>query len=327
MHRIAVIKGDGIGPEVVDSALRVLNSTGLEFEYVEARAGYACWQDTETSLPEDTVNIVRECGTCLFGAVTSPPNLANYKSAIVTLRRELDLYANVRPIRDYVNKSGVDFVIVRENTEGLYSGIEKREGDTATSLRVITRKGSERIARFAANIAMQRQRRVTVVHKANVLRESCGLFREASLGVLGEFDVEVNENLVDIMAYRLQKTPLEFDVILTSNLFGDILSDASTFLIGGMGMAPSGNIGDNYALFEPVHGSAPKYAGKDRVNPTAMMLATKMMLKHLGEVESAGSIENAIIKTIQNTRTADLGGTATTSQFTNQVIENMEAGE
>jgi len=324
MYKIAVVRGDGIGPEVVDSAQRVLDATGLEFEYVEASAGYGCWQETGTSLPDETVDVIRECRTCLFGAVTSPPNLEDYKSAIVTLRRELDLYANVRPIRDYVNGRRVDFVIVRENTEGLYSGLEERDGDLATSTRVITRQGTERIARFAGELAMGRSRRVCVVHKANVLRESCGLFREVCLETLGNFDVEVNENLVDIMAYRIQKTPDDFDVIVAPNLFGDILSDAATFLIGGMGMAPSGNIGEKYALFEPVHGSAPKYEGQDRVNPSATLLAAKMMLEHLGEEEVAQRIENAIIGALRSARTRDLGGNATTSQFTDCVVRNME---
>ena len=324
MYKIAVVRGDGIGPEVVDSTRRVLDATGLDFEYVEARAGYGCWQETGTSLPDETIDVIRECGTCLFGAVTSPPNLENYKSAIVTLRRELDLYANVRPIRDYVNGSGIDFVIVRENTEGLYSGIEERDGDRATTTRVITRRGTERIARFAGELAMMRSKRVCVVHKANVLRESCGLFREVCIETLGNFDVEVNENLVDIMAYRLQKMPEDFDVIVAPNLFGDILSDAATFLIGGMGMAPSGNIGENCALFEPVHGSAPKYAGQDRVNPSATLLAARMMIEHLGEAGAARQVENAIVGALRSVRTRDLGGSATTSQFTESVVQHME---
>jgi isopropylmalate/isohomocitrate dehydrogenase-like protein len=331
MYKIAVIPGDGIGKTVVPEAVRVLESTGLEFDFQYMEVGYEVFKKVGTSVPEDVLSKIKGTQACLFGATTTPVGVADYRSAVVTLRKALDLYANVRPAKSYPIRSSVkdvDLVIVRENTEGLYSGIEFELEDSAFTLRMITRRASEKIAKFAFDLAMKRRRKVTVVTKANVLRKSCGLFREVSLLVAKDYpEVKVNELFVDVAAMNLVLKPQAFDVILTSNLFGDILSDEAAGLVGGLGIASSANIGDDYALFEPVHGSAPDIAGKGIANPMAAILSAKMMLDYLGENKWAEHVENAVVTVLREGKhlTPDLGGASTTREVAETIINVLEA--
>ena len=329
MYRIAVIPGPGIGNEVVPEAVRLLESTDLEFDFSYMEVGYEVFKKCGTPVPDDVLARLRRTQACLFGATTTPVGVPGYKSAIITLRRALGLYANVRPAKSYpIPKSmkNVDLVIVRENTEGLYSGMEFELADSAYSIRVITRKATERIARFAFDLAMKRRKKVTIVTKANVLRKSDGLFLEVSRKVAEDYpEVEVEEAFVDVTAMRLVLKPHIFDVIVTSNLFGDILSDETAGLVGGLGLAPSANIGADYALFEPVHGSAPRLAGRGIANPMAAILASKMMLDYLGENKWAERVENAIVTVLEEGEvlTPDLGGNSTTKQVTDAIIKAL----
>lgn len=323
--KIAIIKGDGIGPEVIGAAVEVLEALVQGIELIEGEAGYECYKRNGTPVPRETVDLCRETDSVLFGAVTTPPDIAGYRSAIITLRKELDLYANLRPVTSYPipqSRRNISLAIVRENTEGFYSGIEKASGEMATAQRVITRKASERIADFAFRLA---KRHVTIVHKANVLRETCGLFRKAALDVASRYPhINTDEVLVDAMAMRLIKDPENFEVIVTTNLFGDILSDEASMLVGGLGLAPSGNIGDMHSIFEPVHGSAPDIAGKGIANPLAAILSTGMMLDHLGERKNAEKLKNAVEKImLKNILPRDLGGTAKTRDVTKAVIKEL----
>jgi len=330
VYKIAVIPGDGIGKTVTSEAVRVLKSTDLKFEFQFMKVGYEVFKKVGTPVPENVVSKMKDTQACLFGATTTPVGVPNYRSAIVTLRKALDLYANVRPVKSHPVRDcvrDVNLVIVRENTEGLYSGVEFETEDSAFAVRVITRRACERIARFAFNLTMRRRRKVTIVTKANVMRKTCGLFREVSLLVAKDYpEVEVNELFVDVAAMNLVLKPQVFDVILTSNLFGDILSDEAAGLIGGLGLAPSGNIGDNYGLFEPVHGSAPDIAGKRIANPIAAILAAKMMLDYLGEDKWAEQVENAVVTVLKEGKqlTPDLGGSSTTSEVTEAIIAVLE---
>lgn len=324
LNKITVIKGDGIGPEVIESSLKVLDAVGFKADYTEADAGYECYTRCGTSIPEKTIEMVASSDATIFGAVTSPPNIPGFKSAIVTLRQRLDLFANLRPVKSWPgNKNNIDLYVVRENTEGMYSGVEGRHGDSAYSLRIITKKGSERIIRFAFDLAKSKNiKKVTLVHKANVLRETCGLFRQVGLDMSSSYpDIEMEEVIVDAMAMRLVKEPEKFKIIVTTNLFGDILADEAIQIAGGLGLAPSANIGKK-ALFEPVHGSAPKYTGKNVVNPIATIMAAKMMLDWLGETKKAVNIENAVYDTLSagKVKTKDLGGSNTTTEMTEEII-------
>ena len=328
-YKIAVIPGPGIGGEVVPEAVRVLESTDLTFDFRYFEIGYEVFQKTGTPVPDDVLAGIRNTQACLFGATTTPVGVPGYKSAIITLRRALGLYANVRPAKSLpIQKSmkDVDLVIVRENTEGLYSGMEFELADSAYSIRVITRKATERIARFAFDLAMKRRKKVTVVTKANVLRMSDGLFLEVARNVAEDYpDVEVEEAFVDVTAMRLILKPQIFDVIVTSNLFGDILSDEAAGLVGGLGLAPSANIGADYGLFEPVHGSAPRLAGKAIANPMAAIMASKMMLDYLGETGWAERVEKAVVTVLEEGKvlTPDLGGSSSTAQVTDAIIKAL----
>ena len=326
MKKILYIEGDGVGPELIAHARRVVDSLA-KVEWVQGEAGYATFQKTGTTLPQQTIDLAKQSDAILFCAVTTPPSIPNYKSAIVTLRKELDLYANLRPFHTLPGMKlpfpQLNFAIVRENTEGMYSGIEKREGDTAYATRVITKRGSERIAKFAFDYAARRGfSKVTIVHKANVLRVTDGLFLEAARSVASNYpNIACEDALVDSVAMRLVKSPQDFQVIVTTNLFGDILSDESSALIGGLGVAPSGNYGEKHALFEPVHGSAPKYAGKDVVNPTGMLLSTAMLLEHIGEKAASEKLTSAIRSCYESgTKTKDVGGTARTSEMVEKIV-------
>jgi isocitrate dehydrogenase (NAD+) len=330
--KLAVLKGDGIGPEVVDAALKVLDAVqdsvkGLQIKYEFADAGYYCIEKYGTNLPKETIEVLKNTDCVLKGPMTTPEKEGMPPSVAVQIRKIFDLYANVRPAKVYPRTNplhpNVDLVIVRENTEGLYTGIEFKLGDVAVALRTISKKGSERIGRFALNLANKRKKHLTIVHKANILRVTDGLFRDTILEIASkEFpDVKVDEAHIDIMTVNLIKRPHEYDVIVCENMFGDILSDEAAHVAGGIGLAAGANIGENYAMFEPVHGSAPKYAGKNVVNPIATILATKMMFEWLNLPKPAELIEKAVIKVLEEgkTLTYDLGG----SSKTFEVAENI----
>lgn len=344
-YTVALIPGDGIGREVVPAAAEVLAATGVPMRFVELDAGWETFQRAGTALPEATVQALAACDAALFGAVSSPSHrVPGYRSPIVEMRRRFDLYANLRPARsvpmgsrsaaalrlgEVTPRPYIDILIVRENTEGLYAGRERVEdgGETAIAERVITRRASARIARVALEHARRRRRRLTVVHKANILRESDGLFRETVLAEATAFpEVEVDEGLVDSVAYRLVREPERFDVIVAPNLYGDILSDLVAALVGGLGIVPSGNVGDNFAVFEPVHGSAPDIAGRGIANPIATIRAAAMLLAYLGEHDAARAVENAVDAVLrEGPWTPDLGGNATTAEVTASVVERLEA--
>ncbi len=327
-HRICLLDGDGIGPEVVAAAAAVLSAVIPRLESTRARIGFGVYEELGTPLPRETVDAVRSADATLFGAVTTPPGIPGYRSPILALRQDLQLFANVRPVRARgASSPALDLVIVRENTEGLYAGRERREGDTAIAERVVTRAASERIVRYALDLARARpRRRLTIVHKANVLRETCGLFREVALELAADWpDVETNELLVDAAAMELIRDPGRFDVIVTTNLFGDILSDEAAALAGGLGLACSANVGRDAAIFEPVHGSAPDIAGTGAANPLAAILSAAMLLAHLGEADAARRVEAAVEQVLASgPRTPDLGGTAGTAEITDAVIAALD---
>ncbi len=337
---ICLIPGDGVGQEVIPAAAQVLTATGLPIEFVPADAGWGCFERTGDALPDATVAAVRRCGVALFGATQSPlRKVAGYRSPILAMRRVFDLYANVRPTGSLPvpdSRPGLDFVIFRENTEGLYSGRERREGDTAIAERVITRAASERIARAACDEAARRasareprRAALTIVHKANVLGVTDGLFRDTAREVAAAYPMlDVGEMLVDAAAMWLVKDPARFDVIVTTNLFGDILSDAAAGLVGGLGVAPSANLGPDVAVFEPVHGSAPDIAGRGIANPVGAILSAAMLLDRLDEPSHAQRVRAAVAATlVAGDRTPDLGGAATTGEVTRAIIERLENGD
>ncbi len=329
--KICLLPGDGIGPEVIAAAKDVLTALPLGWDFTECGIGFGEYQRSDSPLPDSTIQNIRHADAALFGAVTTPPNIPNYFSPVVRMRQSLDLYANLRPTRSIPHSSsraGIDLLIVRENTEGLYSGVERLEddGNRAITERVITRKGSERIVRKAFDLARQTNRKsVHVVHKANVLRQTCGLFRAVAFEVAKEYpDITMNEMLVDTCAMELVRAPEQFEVIVTTNLFGDILSDEACMFVGGLGVAASGNIGVDAAVFEPVHGSAPTLVGTGKANPIATFLAAVMMLEHLGEKEQAARLRTAVESCIADGQvTPDLGGALTTRQATEKVIQRL----
>lgn len=332
-YKICLLPGDGIGPEVTDCAVQVLRVLPIDWDFIEGGIGYAEYQRGGSPLPDETLQKIRNADATLFGAVTTPPNIPNYFSPVVRMRQLLDLYANLRPIRSIPHSSsraGIDLLIVRENTEGLYSGIERLEddGNRAITERVVTRRGSERIARKAFDLARQTGRKsVHVVHKANVLRQTCGLFRAVALEVAEEYsDIAMNEMLVDTCAMELVRAPEQFEIIVTTNLFGDILSDEACMFVGGLGVSASGNIGADAAVFEPVHGSAPTLVGTGKANPSATFFAVAMMLDYLGESNHANCLRRAVENCIASEKsTPDIGGNLTTGQMTNAVIEALQA--
>ena len=337
MIQILTIPGDGIGQEVTPAAVAVLRATDLPLAFAHADAGWACFQRHGTALPDATLDAARDADAILFGAVASPSHpVAGYRSPIVALRRALTLYANIRPTQGHAT----DLVIVRENTEGLYAGRERVEdgGDTAITERVITRQASERIVRAAFTLAAHRPQRpalVTIVHKANVLRETCGLFRRVALEVAAGFpDVRHEEMLVDVAAMRLAQSPERFDVVVTTNLFGDILSDVACIHGGGLGLATSANLGERHALFEPVHGAAPDIAGRGVANPLAAIGCAALLLEWLAPRQSpelalacsnaARSISAAAAYIrAHGPHTPDLGGAATTNDITAAVVARV----
>ena len=368
-YRIAVLPGDGVGKDVIEAAMIVLEKIGLDAEYVYGEIGWEFWCQEGNPLPDRTIAMLKTTDVCLFGAITSKPKKDaqqeldpslkgkgySYFSPIVRLRQEFDLYTNLRPCKAYPGnplnyRDDIDLVIFRENTEGMYAGVEFHpipEGvrqallvhpkmkkfqnipleEMALSTRIMTKKACTRILRRAFEYAREKKRRsVTIVEKPNVLRETGGFILDIARGMSKEYpEVELWEANVDAMAMWLVKNPQDYSVLVAENLFGDIISDLSAQLVGGLGFACSGNIGDDYAVFEPTHGSAPKYTGLYKVNPTAMLLATKMMLEWLGETEKAQTMEGAIAAVIREgkVRTYDLKGTSTTLDVAQAVASKI----
>lgn len=328
MYNVAIISGDGIGREVMDACEYLLDKIDLNFSFEYGEAGFECFNNNGTTLPEETIKIAKNSDAVLFGASTSTPG---QPSPIINLRKELNVYANIRPIKSYRGvdclRDDIDFVIVRENTEGLYSQIEYGDEEKMIAERVITRKASERISKAAFNLCLKRgQNKVTCVHKSNVLKKTDGVFKESFYKVAEDYpQITTEDYYVDAMAMYLITQPQNFDVIVSSNLFGDILSDESAGLVGGLGLAPSGNIGDNNGLFEPVHGSAPDIAGKNIANPCSMILSASMMLDYLGEWEISNDIKNAVEKVIAECkiRTPDLGGDSCTMDVTKAIVKEL----
>jgi isocitrate dehydrogenase (NAD+) len=334
-HRVTLIPGDGIGPELAEATRRVLDATGIAFDWEVQEAGEATIASEGTPLPERVLESIRRNKIALKGPITTPVG-SGFRSVNVGLRQALNLYANLRPARSMAGVpsryENVDLVIVRENTEDLYAGIEHMVGrDAAESIKIITRAASERIARFAFEYAVHNGRRkVTAVHKANIMKLSDGLFLESCTTVAADYAgrVEFEDRIVDNMCMQLVQKPELYDVLVLPNLYGDIVSDLAAGLVGGLGVAPGANIGEDGAVFEPVHGSAPKYAGQNKANPTALILSGALMLRHLGYAEVGERVEEAVRAVIAEGRTvtADLGGTAGTSQFADAVIDRLGAG-
>jgi isocitrate dehydrogenase (NAD+) len=300
-YQITLIPGDGIGPEVIAAARRVLKATGISIDWDVQHAGANIMDELGTPLPEQVLNSIRNNGVALKGPITTPVG-SGFRSVNVAIRRALDLYANVRPAKRIAGVPSaygdVDLVVVRENTEGLYVGIEHDviAGEAAEAIRIITRAGSERIVRFACEYARAHGRqKVTAVHKANILKLTDGLFLETAKKVAQEYpDLEFESRIVDAMCMQLVIQPQVYDVLVLPNLYGDIVSDLCSGLVGGLGVTPGANLGENVAVFEPVHGSAPDIAGQDRANPCAAILSGALMLRHLGENAAANSIESAV---------------------------------
>jgi len=335
-YDVTLIPGDGIGPEITAQTVKVLEATGLRFHWDEELAGMAAVDATGTPLPDATVESIRKNGLALKGPLTTPVG-TGFRSVNVGLRKEFELFANVRPAKTIVpggRFANVDIVLVRENLEGLYIGVEHfvQVGNdpraVAESMAIVTRVACERIVRYAFEYAVRHGRKkVTIVHKANILKMVSGLFLEVGRAVASEFEgrVTATDMIVDNCAMQLVMRPEQFDVMVTTNMFGDILSDEVSGLVGGLGLAPGANIGTRAAIFEAVHGSAPDIAGKGIANPSAQIFAAAMLLDHVGELERARRIREAVEHVIvkQNLRTRDLGGTASTQEFGDAVAKRV----
>ena len=337
MYKISLIIGDGIGPELSDSAISVLNTIqekyGIEFEISKLIAGDKALEQTGKALPDDVIETIKNSDVCLKAPVGE-----SAADVIVVLRRMLDLYANIRPSKSYPHmpalRDDIDMVIVRENTEDLYTGKEFSLGDSAVALRIISESASKRIAKYAFETAKQRNsmKKVTCVHKSNVMRVTDGLFAKACIEVSKDYpEIKFEEMYVDACAMNLIRQPEKFDVVVTTNLFGDILSDESSQVVGGLGMAPAANLGDDFALFEPVHGAAFDIAGQNIANPSSFLLSIKMMLDWLGAkhndqkcFEMAKKLESTIFDLVKTgIKTKDIGGDKTTTEFTKQITDNL----
>tara|TARA_B100001758_G_scaffold12760_1_gene9363 strand:+ start:1789 stop:2802 length:1014 start_codon:yes stop_codon:yes gene_type:complete len=337
MYKISLIIGDGIGPELSDSAISVLNTIqekyGIEFEISKLIAGDKALEQTGKALPDDVIETIKNSDVCLKAPVGE-----SAADVIVVLRRMLDLYANIRPSKSYPHmpalRDDIDMVIVRENTEDLYTGKEFSLGDSAVALRIISESASKRIAKYAFETAKQRNsmKKVTCVHKSNVMRVTDGLFANACIEVSKDYpEIKFEEMYVDACAMNLIRQPEKFDVVVTTNLFGDILSDESSQVVGGLGMAPAANLGDTFALFEPVHGAAFDIAGQNIANPSSFLLSIKMMLDWLGAkhndqkcFEMAKKLESTIFDLVKSgIKTKDIGGDKTTTEFTKQITDNL----
>ncbi len=333
-YSVTLIPGDGIGPELADATRGVLEATGIDFEWDVQEAGEATIAAEGTPLPDRVIDSIRANGIAIKGPITTPVG-AGFRSVNVALRQTLELYANLRPARTMQGVESryedVDLIIVRENTEDLYAGIEHMVGpDAAESIKIITRAASQRIARFAFEYAVNNRRsKVTAVHKANIMKLSDGLFLESCGQVAADYEgrVQYEDRIVDNMCMQLVQKPELYDVLVLPNLYGDIVSDLAAGLVGGLGVAPGANIGEKAAVFEPVHGSAPKYAGQNKANPTALILSGALMLRHLGETDAADAVETATREVIAagETVTYDLGGSAGTREFGEAVAAWVKA--
>ena len=330
-YRVVLIPGDGIGPEVCAAAKAVLDASGIDIEWHEVLAGQVALDAVGDPLPDDTIKAVENSDATLKGP-TATPKGTGFRSVNVALRQRLNLFANYRPARSLpgvkTRFENVDLIVIRENTEGLYSGLEHIVvPGVVESLRIITEKASRRIARFAFETARrQGRKKVTSVHKANILKLSDGLFLKSCQEVAAEFpDIEYNDWIVDAAAMKLVSDPGAFDVLVMENLFGDILSDLTSGLVGGLGITPSANVGEKLAVFEAVHGTAPDIAGKGLANPTALILSGVMMLRFLGEKVAADRVENAIRAVLAEgkIRTGDLGGNSSTGEYTQAVLDRL----
>ncbi len=332
MPTITLIRGDGVGPELCTAAAAVVEAAGVDITWEEVVAGQEALEREGTPLPAQVLNSIQKNRVALKGPITTPIG-SGFRSVNVALRRQLNLYVNLRPAISLAGISSpfkdIDLVVVRENTEDLYAGIEHKVGpDAAESIKIITRQASERVVKFAFEYALKHNRsKVTAVHKANILKLSDGLFLEAARQVANRYpQVEFEDRIVDNMAMQLVQKPQNYDVLVMPNLYGDILSDLCAGLIGGLGVAPGANIGEDIAVFEPVHGSAPKYAGQNRVNPTATILSAAMMLDYIGETSAAGKVRSATQAVIREGKTVtyDLGGQAGTSEMASAIIDHLK---
>ncbi|MFQ2213693.1 isocitrate dehydrogenase [Aeromonas dhakensis] len=332
-RKITVIPGDGIGPSIIESAIQILTHAGCDFEYEYADAGLVALEKHGELLPQATLELIEKNKVTLKGPLTTPVG-GGFTSINVSLRKKFNLYANVRPVLSFKGTrsryDNIDIITVRENTEGMYSGAGQKRSDdnqSAEAMSIITREGAERIVKFAFELARQEGRRkVTIIHKANILKSTSGLFLEVAREVASRYpDIQSEEMIVDAACMNLVMYPERFDVMVTTNLFGDILSDLCAGLVGGLGMAPGANIGDGAAIFEAVHGSAPDIAGKNIANPTSVILASIQMLEYLGMQEKAERIREAVRATIESGDrvTRDLGGSASTSEFTQSIIDRL----
>jgi len=331
-HKITLIPGDGIGPEIAEAARGVIEATGIDIQWEIVQAGAGVIGEYGTPLPEHVLESIKRNRVALKGPLTTPIG-TGFRSINVALRQELNLYANIRPARSLPGISSryehVNLIVVRENTEDLYAGIEHRVGkNAAESIKIITREASERVARHAFEMAKRENRKkVTVVHKANIMKFTDGLFLECAREVSKDYpEIEFDEMIVDAMCMKLVQTPENYDVLLTPNLYGDIISDLCAGLVGGLGVAPGANVGFDAAVFEPVHGSAPKHAGFNRVNPLAIILSGIMMLKHIGENDAAERITKAVEEVLVEAAhlTYDLHGSASTSEMADAIINKMK---
>ncbi len=332
-RKITVIPGDGIGPSIIKSAIQILTHAGCDFEYEYADAGLVALEKHGELLPQATLDLIEKNKVSLKGPLTTPVG-GGFTSINVSLRKKFNLYANVRPVLSFKGTrsryDNIDIITVRENTEGMYSGAGQKRSDdnkSAEAMSIITREGAERIVKFAFELARQEGRKkVTIIHKANILKSTSGLFLEVAREVASRYpDIQSEEMIVDAACMNLVMYPERFDVMVTTNLFGDILSDLCAGLVGGLGMAPGANIGDGAAIFEAVHGSAPDIAGKNIANPTSVILASIQMLEYLGMQDRAERIREAVRATIESGDrvTRDLGGTASTSEFTQSIIDRL----
>jgi isocitrate dehydrogenase (NAD+) len=330
-HQVVLIPGDGIGPEVTQAAREVIAATGVEIEWIVREAGAGVVSRGGMPLPQETLDAILAAKTALKGPIGTPIG-TGFRSVNVELRQKLDLFANFRPARSIPGIrspwNDIDLIVIRENTEGLYSGLEHVVvPGVVESLRIITERGSERIVRFAFETALEHGRRkVTAVHKANILKLSDGLFLRVARQVAAEYpQVTFEDAIVDATAMKLVIAPQQFDVLVMENLFGDIISDLTSGLVGGLGVTPSGNIGREVAVFEAVHGTAPDIAGKGIANPTAVVLSGALMLRHLKHVDAAERIEQAVRKVVSEGKqtTGDLGGRATTAEYTAALIRAL----
>ncbi|MBL0446614.1 isocitrate dehydrogenase [Aeromonas veronii] len=332
-RKITVIPGDGIGPSIIESAIQILTHAGCDFEYEYADAGLVALEKHGELLPQATLDLIEKNKVSLKGPLTTPVG-GGFTSINVSLRKKFNLYANVRPVISFKGTrsryDNIDIITVRENTEGMYSGAGQKRSDdnkSAEAMSIITREGAERIVKFAFELARQEGRKkVTIIHKANILKSTSGLFLEVAREIASHYpDIQSEEMIVDAACMNLVMYPERFDVMVTTNLFGDILSDLCAGLVGGLGMAPGANIGDGAAIFEAVHGSAPDIAGKNIANPTSVILASIQMLEYLGMQDKAERIREAVRATIESGDrvTRDLGGTASTSEFTQAIINRL----